>query len=77
VARTGARGSFAARDDLLTSREREVISYVVEGLLNKQIAGELKLSEITVKIHRSSAMRKLEAQSVADLVRKMEVIGAA
>ncbi|WP_321817606.1 MULTISPECIES: response regulator transcription factor [unclassified Paraburkholderia] len=73
--RTRAQASLRARYDLLTSREREVVFYVVEGLLNKQIAGELKLSEITVKIHRGSAMRKLEAQSVADLVRKMEVIG--
>ncbi|MBN3854794.1 response regulator transcription factor [Paraburkholderia sp. Ac-20340] len=75
--RTRAQASLRARYDLLTSREREVVFYVVEGLLNKQIAGELKLSEITVKIHRGSAMRKLEAQSVADLVRKMEVIGMA
>ncbi len=74
--RARAEASLRARYDLLTSREREVVSYVVEGLLNKQIAGELNLSEITVKIHRSSAMRKLEAQSVADLVRKMEVISA-
>ena len=68
--------TLRARYELLTAREREVISRVVEGLLNKQIAGEMNLSEITVKIHRGSAMRKLEALSVADLVRKMEVIGA-
>ncbi|CAG9221727.1 Nodulation protein W [Paraburkholderia tropica] len=75
--RSRSEASLRARYDLLTAREREVVSYVVEGLLNKQIAGELNLSEITIKIHRSSAMRKLEAQSVADLVRKMEVISAA
>lgn len=75
--RARSEATLRARYDQLTAREREVVSYVVEGLLNKQIAGELKLSEITIKIHRSSAMRKLEAQSVADLVRKMEVISAA
>lgn len=58
----------------LTTREREVVAYVVQGFLNKQIAAELKLSEITIKIHRGSAMRKLEARSVPDLVRKMEII---
>ncbi len=52
----------------LTPREKEVMSFVVKGLLNKQIAGELGLSEITVKIHRGSLMRKLGFKSVADLV---------
>ncbi|MEM5314947.1 response regulator [Paraburkholderia sp. JHI869] len=75
--RARSEATLRARYDQLTTREREVVSYVVEGFLNKQIAGELNLSEITIKIHRSSAMRKLEAQSVADLVRKMEVISAA
>ncbi len=56
----------------LTSREREVMGYVAKGLMNKQIAGELGLSEITVKIHRGNVMRKMEVRSVADLVRAYE-----
>jgi FixJ family two-component response regulator len=58
-----------ARYDLLTPREREVMNGVVRGLLNKQIAGELGIAEITVKLHRSSLMRKLGIRRVPDLVR--------
>jgi FixJ family two-component response regulator len=58
-----------ARYDLLTPREREVMGGVVRGLLNKQIAGELGIAEITVKIHRSSLMRKLGVRRVPELVR--------
>jgi FixJ family two-component response regulator len=53
----------------LTPREREVMGLVVSGLLNKQIAAELKASEITVKAHRGKVMRKMKAESLADLVR--------
>jgi len=57
------------RFDSLTPREQEVISMVVSGMLNKQIAGELGTAENTVKVHRSRAMEKMNAQSFADLVR--------
>jgi FixJ family two-component response regulator len=60
------------RFDALTSREREVMSLVVTGWLNKQIGFELKISEITVKIHRGRVMQKMGAQSLAELVRMTE-----
>ncbi|MFS8975390.1 response regulator transcription factor [Cupriavidus necator] len=59
----------------LTPREREVMGFVVAGLMNKQIASEMNLSEITVKIHRGQVMKKMAARSVADLVRKSESLG--
>ena len=54
---------------LLTPREREVMALVVSGLLNKQIGGELGISEITVKAHRGKVMQKMKANSLADLVK--------
>jgi FixJ family two-component response regulator len=57
------------RFDSLTPREREVLPLVVSGLLNKQAASELGISEITLQIHRSKIMHKMEARSLADLVR--------
>ncbi len=64
--------SLRARFDRLTSREREVLVRVVAGRLNKQIAGELGISEITVKVHRGQAMRKMKATSLPDLARMMD-----
>jgi FixJ family two-component response regulator len=59
----------------LTPREREVMGRVVAGLLNKQIAAELGTSEITVKVHRGQVMKKMQARSLADLVRMSERLG--
>jgi len=59
----------------LTHRERQVISFVTAGWMNKQIAAELGVSEITVKVHRGSVMKKMEARSLADLVRMADALG--
>jgi len=59
----------------LSQREREVMALVVSGLLNKQIAGELRISEITVKAHRGKVMRKMKAGSLADLVKMAAGLG--
>lgn len=59
----------------LTARERQVMAYAAKGLMNKQIADQLHLSEITVKIHRGHAMKKMKAKSFADLVRMAESLG--
>lgn len=70
-------GTAKLRQDYarLTPREAEVMSLVVTGLMNKQVAARLDLSEITVKIHRGNVMKKMEAQSLADLVRMAELLG--
>lgn len=67
--------AVASLAEQLTPREREVMGAVVRGLMNKQIAYELGISEVTVKLHRGNVMRKMEARSVADLVRKAELLG--
>lgn len=61
----------------LTPREQEVMAYIVSGLMNKQIAGLLRLSEITVKVHRASIMRKMNAKSLAELVRQADALDLA
>ena len=63
------------RYESLTPREQEVMQQVVSGLLNKQIAGELNITEVTVKFHRGHIMRKMRADSLADLVRTAETLG--
>ena len=61
--------------ETLTYREREVLALVASGLMNKQIAAEIGLAEITVKIHRGHIMKKMGARSLADLIRMAETLG--
>jgi FixJ family two-component response regulator len=66
----GIRNRFTS----LTAREQEVIAFVSAGLLNKQIAGRLGVSEITVKVHRGNAMRKMGAKSLAHLLKMAQAL---
>jgi FixJ family two-component response regulator len=68
------RQAWQARFACLTPRERQVMLLVAQGRLNKQIAGDLGLSEVTVKVHRASAMRKMGARTLADLVRMADAV---
>jgi FixJ family two-component response regulator len=61
--------------EALTPREQEVFGHVTRGLMNKQIAGEMNVSEITVKVHRGNVMRKMSARSLAELVRMADSLG--
>lgn len=70
---SGVRSRFEG----LTSRQRDILALVASGLMNKQVAGELGLAEITVKIYRGQIMRKMGAKSLADLVRMSETLGIA
>ena len=73
-ARSQASAGVRERFALLSPREREVMTLVTKGLMNKQVAGELGLSEITVKLYRGQAMRKMGATTLADLVRMAELL---
>jgi FixJ family two-component response regulator len=75
--RNSQRTSAAVRSlfESLTPREQEVIKWVTAGLMNKQVAAEMGVSEITVKVHRGNAMRKMGAKSLVDLVRMADMLG--
>jgi FixJ family two-component response regulator len=72
LAREAEMGALRDRYSALSRREREVMALVASGLLNKQVGGELGISEITVKAHRGQAMQKMKANSLADLVKMAE-----
>jgi FixJ family two-component response regulator len=63
------------RHEQLTAREREVMTLVVTGMLNKQVAGQLATTERTIKFHRANIMQKMQVESLADLVRIAEKLG--
>jgi RNA polymerase sigma factor (sigma-70 family) len=63
-----------AKLESLSDRERQVLALVTTGLLNKQVAGRMNLSEVTVKVHRHNLMKKLDAKSVTDLVKMTEAL---
>jgi len=71
----GKLSELRAQYDALTAREQEVIGFVTAGLMNKQIAAEMGLSVITVKVHRGNVMRKMGAKSLAELVRMADALG--
>jgi len=70
-----AVSELRAKFESLTPREREVMAWVTSGLLNKQVAAEIGVTEITVKVHRGNVTRKMGAKSLADLVRMADMLG--
>jgi FixJ family two-component response regulator len=77
LAERASLGDLRQRRESLSRREREVMDLIVTGLLNKQVAGSLGISEITVKAHRGRVMEKMQARSFADLVRMSERLSLA
>jgi FixJ family two-component response regulator len=75
LAAEAALADLRASYQSLSPREKEVMAFVLSGLLNKQIASEMNLSEITVKVHRGQVMRKMNARSMPELVRMAESLG--
>lgn len=67
--------AIRARYNLLSTREKQVMALVTTGLMNKQVAGKLDLSEVTIKIHRGSAMKKMQAKTLVDLIRMADILG--
>jgi FixJ family two-component response regulator len=76
-AREAGSSSLNRRFATLSPRERQVMALVAAGKMNKQVAGDLEISEVTVKIHRGSAMRKMGARTLADLVRMADTLSLA
>jgi FixJ family two-component response regulator len=72
---TSETTKLKASFDSLTAREREILALVTSGLMNKQIAAEIGITEITVKVHRANVMRKMGAKSLAQLVRMADALG--
>jgi FixJ family two-component response regulator len=70
-----AIAALRTRFALLTAREKEVIAYVSAGFVNKRIAAEMDISEVTVKVHRRNIMQKMSARSLAELVRMADLLG--
>jgi FixJ family two-component response regulator len=70
-----AKADLKRRFEDLSPREREIMALVTSGLMNKQIAGELQLSEVTVKVHRGHVMQKMGARMLPDLVRMADILG--
>jgi FixJ family two-component response regulator len=68
--------ALRARFESLTAREKEVIGFVAAGLANKQIAAEMGISNATAKVHRANIMRKMQARSLAELLRMANLLGA-
>ena len=72
-----ANAQLRTKFESLTAREEEVMALVTAGLMNKQIAARLGVAEVTVKLHRGSLMRKMDARSVAELARMAQILGIA
>jgi FixJ family two-component response regulator len=73
--RENSLAALKTRFASLTAREKEVIAYVSAGLANKQVAAEMGISEVTVKVHRRNIMQKMSARSLAELVRMVDLLG--